>query len=493
MLRNIRIIVAAVFATLITLLFLDFTGTLHRYFDWLAHIQFMPALVGVHIVILGILVLLTLVLGRVYCSVICPLGVYQDLVGRAANLFRKKKKYRFVYSKAKTWLRWGIVILAVVAFSLGIHVIVSVLDPYALYGRMAHSFGQPLYQYANNVLAYLAERADSYAFYRVEIITTSGSVLIAAIASFAVVSIMAWRSGRSYCNTVCPVGTLLGFISQYSFFKIRISPSACNKCGLCERMCKASCIDSANNYVDSSRCVACMNCLGLCKQQAIFYTAPQKSPQNAECTDTSRRTFLSIAGVFALTNIVKSQDIKMDGGFAVIEDKQIPNRNTPIIPAGSEHARQFAQRCTACQMCVSVCPNHVLRPSNDLEHFMQPHMEFEKGFCRPECTRCTRVCPSGAIREITREEKSSIKIGSAVWIKKNCVVFSKGARCRNCARHCPTGAITMIPSDAENPDSLAFPSVNNELCIGCGACEFVCPARPFSAMYVNGLEQHRII
>lgn len=495
MLRTTRIIIAAVFATAITLLFLDFTGTLHTYFHWLAHLQFFPAILSHHIGILAALLILTLLLGRMYCSILCPLGVFQDLVGRISKLFTKKHKNRFSYSKPLPWLRWGVVALVIVAFILSYNFIVSILDPYASYGRMVHTFLQPLYKYAGNFLAYLAERADSYAFYRTEIVLYAGATLVVAIVSFFVVGIMAWRGGRSYCNTVCPVGTVLGLVSKFSFFKIRMATANCNKCGLCERSCKSSCIDSKNQHIDHSRCVACMNCLNVCKQQALTYSAPQKNTFSLaeENIDTSRRSFLSIAGLFALSTAVKAQDIKMDGGLAVIEDKKIPDRQTPILPAGSENAKQFSQRCTACQLCVSVCPNHVLRPSNELSSLMQPHVSFERGFCRPECTKCGEVCPSRAIQRVTKEEKSSIKIGSAVWIKNNCVVFADGVRCNNCARHCPTGAIQMIPVDAENTDSLAFPHVNNERCIGCGACEFMCPSRPFSAMFVNGVETHRVI
>lgn len=124
---------------------------------------------------------------------------------------------------------------------------------------------------------------------------------------------------------------------------------------------------------------------------------------------------------------------------------------------------------------------------------MQPFSSYERGYCRPECTKCSEVCPTGAIKPITVADKSSIQIGHAVWIKRNCVVKTDQVECGNCARHCPTGAITMVPSDPNNPDSLKFPAVDTERCIGCGACENLCPARPFSAIYVEGHERHRII
>ena len=179
----------------------------------------------------------------------------------------------------------------------------------------------------------------------------------------------------------------------------------------------------------------------------------------------------------------------VDGGLAAIEDKQIPARKTRLTPPGSLSAKHFAQHCTACQLCIAECPNQVLRPSQDLETLMQPVMQYERGYCRPECTRCSQLCPTGAIRPITREEKTARQIGHAVWIRKNCVVVTDGVACGNCARHCPTGAIEMVP--LEDDDERLIPVVNESKCIGCGACENLCPSRPYSAIYVEGYEVHR--
>ena len=132
-------------------------------------------------------------------------------------------------------------------------------------------------------------------------------------------------------------------------------------------------------------------------------------------------------------------------------------------------------------------------PSSDLMHLMLPVMSYEHGHCRPECTRCSEVCPAGAIFKVDKDEKSSIQIGHAVWIKKNCVPITDEVECGNCARHCPTGAIEMVPLDEENEESPMVPAINEAACIGCGACEYVCPSRPFSAIYVEGHEVHKKI
>lgn len=118
--------------------------------------------------------------------------------------------------------------------------------------------------------------------------------------------------------------------------------------------------------------------------------------------------------------------------------------------------RHFAQHCTACQLCVSVCPNQVLRPSGDLKHLMQPEMSYERGYCRPECAKCAEVCPTDAIHLADLTEKSSVQIGHAVWVAQNCIVNTDGVSCGNCARHCPTGAILMVPKDADDENHLRY-------------------------------------
>lgn len=502
MLRKIRIITASVFFVLLTLLFLDFTGVLHTWFGWLAKIQLIPAILAVNVTVIVLLVLLTLLFGRVYCSVICPLGVFQDGVSHVSGK-RKGKKNRFRYSKAKTWLRYSVLVLFIIALVAGVSVIVSLLDPYAAYGRIASNLFSPLYRMGNNLLAWIAERADSYAFYPVDVWIKSWIVFGVAVVTVIIVGILAWRNGRSYCNTICPVGTMLGFLSSFSFFRPAFDTEKCNRCGLCERNCKASCIDSENMAVDYSRCVTCFNCIEKCNFGAMRY-APRHIGKKAEVqteakqevtgeNGMSRKNFLSIAGLFALTHTVKAQQLQVDGGLAAIEDKKVPARKTPLVPPGAQGVRNMNQHCTACQLCVSACPNSILRPSGKLSTLMQPEMSYERGFCRPECTECSQVCPAGAIKRISPAEKSAISIGHAVWIKENCVVNTDEIQCTNCRHHCPTGAITLVDRDPGYSDSLKIPVINNELCIGCGACEYLCPARPFSAIYVEGNVRHHSI
>ena len=489
---KIRKVLAAVFFTLVTLLFLDFTGTLHAWFGWMAKIQFLPALLALNVGVVALLVVLTLVMGRIYCSVICPLGVFQDIAGW---LGKKAKKHRYTYSKPLTWLRYAMLGLFIIALVAGVGSLVALLAPYSAWGRIVSNLFSPLYLWGNNLLAHFAEQAESYTFYSTEVWIKGGATLLVAILTFVILGVLAWRNGRTYCNTICPVGTVLGFLARFSWLKPVIDTSKCNSCGLCARNCKAACIDSKTHSIDYSRCVVCLDCIDTCKKGAIRYVHRAKSADSAQApkVDEGRRAFMTATAIATATGLVKAQEKKLDGGLATIEDKQIPERTTPILPPGALSARNFHQHCTACQLCVQVCPNQVLRPSTGLMNLMQPEASYERGYCRPECTKCSEVCPAGAIRPIDRAEKSSIQVGHAVWIEQNCVVNTDGVSCGNCERHCPTGAIQMVPKDASNPRSLKVPVIDTERCIGCGACENLCPSRPFSAIYVEGHEVHRTL
>lgn len=531
MLRTIRITLATVVFALITLLFLDFTGIMGHYLGWLAKIQFLPAVLALNFGVIIFLVALTLIFGRIYCSVICPLGIMQD--GISALGFWRKNRYS--HSPELRWLRFTVLAIFIVALIAGFGSLVALLAPYSSFGRIVQNLLQPLYIMGNNVMAHIAEQHNSYMFYEREVWIRATPVFVTALATFVIIGILAWRGGRTYCNTICPVGTVLGYLSRFSRLKVVIDAEHCKNCRKCERNCKASCIDLKNHAVDYSRCVVCGNCLEQCKFGAIAYghkptidkenkvvaevetrnaqvdqALATETPANtatpatetpatpatetpaapAENIDNFRRDFIITAGVVAATTALAQEQKKVDGGLAVIEDKAPVHRATPLTPPGSLSAQNFAKRCTGCQLCVSKCPNDVLRPATGLSNFMQPTMEYDRGYCRIECNRCSEVCPTGAIQPIALEEKSSTQIGHAVWVEKNCLASAKGVTCGNCARHCPVGAIQMVHPGGDE-SKVAIPAINEARCIGCGACENLCPSRPYTAIYVEGHEVHK--
>lgn len=495
LLYRLRVALASIVFPLITLLFLDFTGIVHQYFGFLAKIQFLPALLALNVVVVLTLVVLTIIFGRIYCSVICPLGILQDIF---SHLHGRLKRNRFTFSPAKNWLRYGSLIIFMALLLAGFASLAALIDPYSAFGRIAQSLFQPAFLFGNNLLAGLAERMNSYAFYHVDIWIRGIFTLGIAIGTLTIVGILSWKHGRTWCNTICPVGTVLSFLSRFAWFRIFIDAKKCVDCSLCERNCKTEAIDYKVHTVDHSRCVVCGVCQGVCGKQAISYVHKNPNRQfttednNKTAPDNNRRAFLIGAALAAGTAALAQEKKKVDGGLAVIEDKKAPQRQTPITPPGSYSANNMAQHCTACQLCVAACPNHVLRPSTNLKTFMQPVLSYERGFCRPECNRCTQVCPTGAIRPLSVPDKTGAHIGHAVWVRQNCLPAKDGIACGNCERHCPVGAIQMVPLKPDDEFSPLVPAVDEEFCIGCGACEYVCPSRPFPAIYVEGHEQHRM-
>ena len=378
---------------------------------------------------------------------------------------RKGKKARFNWSPEVKWLRYSVLALFIIALVTGLTSVAALLAPYSAFGRIATSLVRPALPTA----------------------------IIAGV-TLLVVGVLAWIGGRTYCNTLCPVGTVLSFFSRFSLLRPVIDADKCRDCHACEHKCKASCINIDNHKIDYSRCVDCFNCLDSCKFGALKYrTAWNRKACGASGTaqdNAGRRAFISSSVIAATAIALKAQEKKVDGGYAAVTAKKAPERTNPIVPFGAVSLRHFHQHCTGCQLCVSQCPNDVLSPSTSLERLMQPEMSYENGWCRPECTKCSEVCPAGAILEITPEEKTAIHVGTASVDLDLCVVNRDNVNCGNCARHCPAGAIKMVMKNPDDENSLRIPTVLEDRCIGCGACEFLCPSRPYSAIHVNGRIDH---
>ena len=491
MLKKLRIGSSLILFVLITLYFLDFSGFLPDGFHVLAHIQLIPALLMLNVAALAFLLVLTLLFGRVYCSSICPMGVYQDVVAWISKRFTKKKKYSF--SKAKSILRWSVLGAVIIAFLVGFNFLVGLLDPYGAYGRMVTHIFRPAYFAGNNLLESIFTRFDNYTFYKMSIYGLGVLSTVIALVTLVGIGILAWLNGRTYCNTICPVGTILGFLSKYSLFRIQFDEQKCNSCGLCSMKCKASCINSKEKQIDYSRCVNCYNCVEACNRDAMKYApfrakkiSADKTPASVSVDDSKRR-FLSatvVAGV-AATSLLAQKTRGVLG-------KKEPKRTYPILPPGALNVEHFQEKCISCHLCVSKCPSHVLKPAfmeYGLGGMMQPKLYFEHGFCNYDCTLCGDVCPTKAIQSLTKEEKHQTQMGKVHFIIENCIVYNDETSCGACSEHCPTQAVSMIPYK----DSLTIPHTDTSICVGCGGCEYVCPAKPYKAIFVEGLETQNTI
>ncbi len=490
MLRKTRIFLAALFLVGITLLF---TGIGTQWWGWMAKLQFLPAVLGLNIAVIAGVLAVTLLVGRCYCAVICPLGIFQDVIIWLRRRFKPVK--RFTYSKERKWLRYGVLALIIICIAAGIQGVVLLVAPYSAYGRM---------------VALAAGKSLAWPLIAVAGVTFVGLV------------VLAWTHGRAWCSNICPVGTLLGSVSRYSMLRIAIDKDKCIGCRKCERTCRASCIDiPGGKVIDSSRCVNCFDCIGVCNEggiglkfawgkkprveaekpegrrefigkaedarvrgaelrQAGGLGGTPHSPQGVQ-GDNSRRAFVAQATMLVSATALA----QLHGGLGTVIPKENPEREVPLVPPGAVSVKRFYERCTGCQLCVSNCPNGVLKTSTDLEHLLQPTMSYTDGYCRPECNTCSTVCPAGAIEPLAKFEKLTLSWGVAHVYHKDCLQ-RQGTDCGNCVRHCPVGAIRMVTNRAGRE----VPVVNEELCIGCGACENLCPVRPISAVRVNGREQH---
>jgi ferredoxin len=485
-LKNIRVILSLLFFLPILLFFIDITGKLPLQLHTLMKLQWVPAILSLDLILIGILFILSLLFGRIYCSTICPLGVFQDISARMPRFFRKKnKKFRYKYMKPQNILRYSILAITVLLFVFDSSLLLILLDPYSVFGRIVSQLIRPLVIWGNNGLSSVLSGMGNYSLSKVDF---AGFVPLAfgiSLFFFILVGVMSWLRGRLYCNTVCPVGTTLGLLSKISIFHISIKESSCTQCGLCEKSCKSQCIDSKVMKVDNTRCVSCFNCISACKKGSMKYELRYRKPKAEpvqRTIDNSRRTFLLTSG--AIMSTLAFANVNVNKIVSGKKDAMLARR--PVMPPGAHTIGHFNAHCTGCQLCVSKCPMHVLKPAAlqyGISGIMQPHLEFSTDiFCDYNCNICSQVCPTGALRPLPVEEKKLVQIGSARFRKDKCVVFKYEKDCGACSEHCPTQAVHMIPYK----NGLTIPEVTEDICIGCGGCESICPAQPYRAIYVEG-------
>jgi ferredoxin len=520
-LRIIRITLASLLFAMITLYLVDFTNLLPKSWKILVEFQFIPAILAAFSIGWIVILLLTLVFGRIYCSVLCPAGIFQDLIVRLSRIRwvkkkGKKKKFFFEYKKPFNILRYSILGLSVVLWLLGSIHLLLLLDPYSNFGRMMSSIFRPSLMWTNNMAAEGLMKAGKFWLFHVDINTVSIAALVAAFLAMGVFIVMSVLHGRLFCNTLCPVGSTLSLLSKFSLFRIRIDHALCNSCGNCTRACKAECIDFDKMTVDNSRCVTCFNCISHCHRGGLHYqfVNPFKKTEAAPLTETAkfnakgRRIFFgTMATVLATAPLLpafaqkrlrqrrgleggeageKLISIKGEGGPSEKHHKQ----NKPITPPGSGSLDRFLAKCTACHLCVVKCPTQILKPVGfeyGMDYLLKPEMWYTKAYCNYDCTVCSDVCPSDALKPLTLDEKQVTQVGLVQFVEDLCIVKTDETDCGACAEHCPTRAVKMVPYKG----SLTIPKITEDICIGCGGCEYICPVRPKRAIFIVANPVHK--
>ena len=498
------------------------------------HIQFVPALLSLAAGTLGvalpliILLLLTLIFGRVYCSFLCPTGILQDIIGRLARPFTRRTRRTRTnphspgagahntsagshssganagsststrsststgistsagYRKPHSILRYIILIATGLLFALGLAWPLTLLDPYSLFGKIASQFFGSIEIFLNNALANIFPNSIPYLKY------TSIATVSFIYGTIALITLILFSAahGRLYCNTICPVGTLLGLIGSKSLFQIRIDSNACKHCNACAKNCKSNCIDIKGQKVDTERCVVCFNCLQHCKFDALHYSlrrpAASRSAGSTPSGKIDKGLRTTLAGLAGLgTAIIANKGT----GSRFIPIKEYREKHLPgnlrasqelgIMPPGAGTLEHFKQNCTGCYACVAACPGDVIKPATfeyGPDGILLPTLKYNGHFCGYECNACSSACPSGALSPLTLKEKKRTAIGKAIYMAGKCIVFQAGTDCGACDEHCPTKAITMVPVPGKS--FLYYPKLNRDLCIGCGGCEYICPQKP---------------
>lgn len=475
--------VTAVAALSIMVLFFVMLGTSAALkLKWIATIQIVPMALSVSGSLILFWLVVTLLFGRVYCSMVCPMGILQDLSARVPRRTRKLKFRRgYKYHAASNKFRYiwlGIIILSLIA---GMSMLLALFDPYGAFGRFMTYLLRPLIAVAkgNEIVG-----------------GTLLGIVIAGVTFVAVVAVSMWR-GRLICNTVCPVGSALSIVSRHSVFGMDINTDACVNCGLCARVCKAECIDARQHTVDMSRCVVCFNCTAVCDNGAITYTARKHrlampmlmkvpGPRAAATFSEDRRKFLVAGLTLAAAPIVLSAEnaIKKITPKKPKVDNQLPTTDVrPVPPPGIASTRSFLTKCVGCGACIATCPMKVLHPSSKeygMGNPLHPLKNYDTSYCLYECVKCTEVCPTGALEPLSIKEKETFRVGLAIVDPEACI------GCGLCARNCPRDTIVM-EKRREGKGRVAI--VNHDDCIGCGVCQYVCPAQPLKAIKVNGLQR----
>ena len=494
LLRRIRIVFSTIVFICFFLAFVDFRNIIPAsYIKILLFLQFVPSVLKSYdlgTMIAGgfvVVLVLTFLTGRTYCSFLCPLGIGQDLFSRIGGRFKRKFR-RYGFKKPFTILRYSLLAFTlIVTLIWGIYMI-TLLDPFSIFGRFMTYFAKPAVIVINNFLAGILGKFDIYTLSNVPVKGFPLIVYSIPAAFFILVGVLSFTKGRLYCNMVCPVGTLFGLLSKVSLLRIKFDETACTRCGRCSIGCKSSCIDFLRHDIDVTRCVECFNCVNTCQDKAISYGIVKLKKKVHETDENKRKVIAgSLLLLFGLSRVSKGQE-----KTAPIPKKDSTvkeNKTYPVCPPGGLGIEDFNKECTACSMCISACPNSVLQPAltqYGITGIMQPVMDYHKSFCTYNCTICTEICPTNALHPLVLEAKKLTQIGKSIFIKDNCIVKTEKTACGACSESCPTKAVHMIPYEG----NLVIPEVTTDICIGCGHCEYACPTTPYKAIFVDGNSVH---
>ncbi len=326
------------------------------------------------------LCLVTVLFGRVYCSILCPLGLLQE--GVMFLLHRRNIPYRpsrFYYLISAAVLG-GTCIGGTVFF-------IRWIDPYSVFGAAVSG-------------------------------TLYGLLFLMGLAG-----LVAWK-GRLFCTHICPLGAVLGLISKKSLYQMQMDAQKCILCAACARVCPTGSIDVRNKTVNNETCIRCFKCLNGCARNSLFYG---RRPVQPVPFNPDRRRWLKTSAVLGLFFV----SVKAGWVWAQTMASSVKK---VIVPPGAGSAEKLVNRCLNCNLCVQNCPMHIIAKAD--ETYPAVHIDFNGRYCRFDCHRCSDVCPAGALKRMTLAQKQKTQIGLAEIDTQICV------KCGRCVSVCPKEAVT---------------------------------------------------
>jgi polyferredoxin/formate hydrogenlyase subunit 6/NADH:ubiquinone oxidoreductase subunit I len=472
----------------------------------------------------GLLVLIpTLILGRVFCGWICPLGALQQFVSWLFNIRRNKDRLDANRYKSVFQLKYIVLVVFLVMSAFGA-LQIGLLDPICLLTRSIVTTVQPAVDVALPPEASFLTSAPGAPEQRVfDGAWFVGSLLLLLLGMTLVIP-------RFFCRVLCPLGALLGVLSRFSFWRIERDVTKCTDCDLCLRGCEGA--SDPQDALRKSECFVCFNCIDDCPEDALsFALTPIPAKDRIVNLRYSSDKRAPTATLFGTPVISKRHETEkkapelprrrwiLAGALGVIAFPFLRLSNAvnkrgydkkAIRPPGSVAEPEFLERCIKCDQCINVCPTNVLQPSTlsqgGLEGLWTPVMNFRVGFCQYNCTLCSEVCPTGAIQKISLQRKlgaeryqkqGPIRLGTAFYDRGRCLPWAMETPCVVCEEVCPVspkaiGSYTEVITRWDGTKvTLNKPYIRPELCIGCGICEHECPVGDEPAVYVTAIGETR--
>ncbi len=424
---------------------------------------------AVTITLLGAVTLaVSLLLGRVFCGWVCPLGAIFDAYGWVLRRLRVK-----IEGPSPWWFRFKYYLLtAILVFALfgGVSPLMG-FDPIVLLTRTAATVLAPLMRKSQEVVWTVGTPPGYYGRF----------IDIATLVLFLGIMSATTRLSRIWCRTACPLGAYLAVLSRNSV--LRRDTQGCVHCNICATHCPTGAIDFKNETVyTESECIKCFSCSQECPVDANFFTFKAPFPAvtpSQQPVSLDRRALLGTAVAVTAT----APALRLSGGTP-------KGSKTLLRPPMSREESDFLTSCIRCSECIKACPTGILK-SAGLEHglraFWTPIMVPSEGPCKVGCNACSQACPTDAILKYPIEKKYTYKTGTAVLETSRCISYTENKFCSECVRACPTNAFELVdgwkPADPTRGADVPAPDgkiparplrVSFDKCIGCGACEYEC-------------------